>query len=224
MSVVQLTDVGKSYQSGPTTLTVLQDISVAIEPGSVTVIRGVSGSGKSTLLNLVGGLDRPTTGTIISAGYRIDRLNEDQLTEYRSSVLGFVFQFHYLLKDFTALENVMLPAFMRGEPRDQAIARAAELLDEVGLADRADHYPTELSGGERQRAAVARALVNTPSLVLADEPTGNLDAANSANVERILLELVRRHGATLVIVTHEVDFAAAADRQLVLDATGLRPA
>ncbi len=224
MSVVQLTGVSKSYQSGPTTLTVLHNISVAIEPGSVTAIRGVSGSGKSTLLNLMGGLDRPTAGTIISAGYRIDRLNEEQLTEYRSSVLGFVFQFHYLLKDFTALENVMLPAFMRGEPRAQALARATELLHEVGLAGRANHYPAELSGGERQRAAVARALINRPSLVLADEPTGNLDAANSENVERLLFELVRRHGSTLIIVTHEADLAAAADRHLVLDSSGLRQA
>lgn len=224
MSVVQLSNVSKVYASGPTTLTVLNQISVAIEPGSVTVIRGVSGSGKSTLLNLIGGLDRPSSGTIISAGYRIDRLSEQQLTEYRSSVLGFVFQFHYLLKDFTALENVMLPAFMCGTSRSQATDRARKLLAEVGLSARVDHYPVQLSGGERQRTAVARALINEPSLVLADEPTGNLDLANSENVERLLFEVVRRHGSTLVIVTHDANLAAAADRHLLLDEKGLHPA
>ncbi len=207
--------------NGPSVLTVLHGINITIPAESVTVIAGASGSGKSTLLNLIGGLDRPTSGSIIAAEHRLDEMNEAELTGFRRDVLGFVFQFHYLLKDLTAAENIMLPAFMAGEKRPHAYARALALLSEVDLAERAGHYPSQLSGGERQRVALARALINKPSLVLADEPTGNLDAGNSAVVEQLLVDLVRDHGATLVVVTHDTRLARIADRLLELTEEGL---
>ena len=214
--IVTLHGVSKVFQSGESTLTVLHDIDLDLSPGEIVAISGSSGSGKSTLLNLVGGLDRPTAGSIYACDYAVHELGEADLTDYRARSLGFVFQFHYLLKDFTALENVMLPAYMLGEPRPAATERARGLLDEVGLGERLDHYPTQLSGGERQRAALARALVNEPPLLLADEPTGNLDAANSARVEEILLALVRARGTTLVIVTHDERLASLGERRLHL--------
>jgi len=217
VSIVELRGVSKQYESGESVLTVLAEIDLEIATGSVVVVSGSSGSGKSTLLNLIGGLDRPTAGDIRACGYEVHSLGEAALTEYRARQLGFVFQFHYLLKDFTAVENVMLPAFMLGTPRSQATERAARLLTEVGLADRLDHYPSQLSGGERQRAALARALVNEPPLLLADEPTGNLDAENSARVEELLLRLVRSHGTTLVIVTHDERLARLGERRLHLE-------
>ena len=217
MSLVTLRGVSKLFESGTSLLTVLDGIDLELEAGEITTISGSSGSGKSTLLNLVGGLDRPTTGEIIACEYTVHSLPEAALTAYRARSLGFVFQFHYLLKDFTALENVMLPAFLLGVTRSAATKRARRLLDEVGLADRTDHYPSQLSGGERQRAALARALVNEPPLLLADEPTGNLDAENSRRVEGILVELVRSHGSTLVIVTHDERLAALGERRLRLD-------
>ncbi|MEE8440508.1 MAG: ABC transporter ATP-binding protein [Spirochaetia bacterium] len=221
MTMVEMTGVTKSFTNGPSVLTVLHGIDVTIPAESVTVIAGASGSGKSTLLNLIGGLDRPTAGSITAAERRLDEMNEAELTGFRRDVLGFVFQFHYLLKDFTAAENIMLPAFMAGEKRADAHARALELLSEVDLVQRADHYPSQLSGGERQRVALARALINKPSLVLADEPTGNLDAGNSAVVEQLLVDLVRNHGATLIIVTHDTQLARIGDRLLELTDEGL---
>lgn len=214
--IVTLRGVSKTFQSGESSLTVLTDIDLELAAGEIVAISGSSGSGKSTLLNLIGGLDRPTNGSILACGYAVDQLAEADLTDYRARSLGFVFQFHYLLKDFTALENVMLPAFMLGVPRAEATARARALLDEVGLAERLNHYPTQLSGGERQRAALARALINEPPLLLADEPTGNLDAANSARVEEILLALVRARATTLVIVTHDERLASLGERRLHL--------
>ena len=217
MGIVELRSVSKEFQSGESSLTVLGGIDLELVDGQVVVISGSSGSGKSTLLNLIGGLDRPTSGEILSCNYAVHSLNETDLTEYRARQLGFVFQFHYLLKDFTAIENVMLPAFMLGTPRAAATETARALLTEVGLADRLDHYPSQLSGGERQRAALARALVNEPPLLLADEPTGNLDAENSARVEEILLNVVRSRGTTLVIVTHDERLARLGERRLHLD-------
>ena len=221
MAMVEMTGVTKSFTNGPSVLTVLHGITVTIPAESVTVIAGASGSGKSTLLNLIGGLDRPTKGSIEAAGHRLDKMNEAELTGFRRDVLGFVFQFHYLLKDFTAAENVMLPAFMAGEKRADAYDRALELLSEVDLAERVEHYPSQLSGGERQRVALARALINKPSLVLADEPTGNLDPGNSAIVEQLLVDLVRNHGATLIVVTHDAGLARIGDRLLELTEEGL---
>ena len=217
MSIVSLSNVSKIYQSGESMLTVLDRISVDLIAGQVVVVSGSSGSGKSTLLNLIGGLDRPSAGEIRACDYAVHALNEADLTDFRARRLGFVFQFHYLLKDFTAVENVMLPAFMLGVSRSAATARARELLGEVGLDERLHHYPSQLSGGERQRAALARALVNEPPLLLADEPTGNLDAENSARVEEILLSVVRSHGTTLVIVTHDERLARLGERRLHLD-------
>ena len=221
MTMVEMTGVTKSFTNGPSVLTVLHGITVTIPAESVTVIAGASGSGKSTLLNLIGGLDRPTRGSIAAAGHQLNEMNEAQLTGFRRDVLGFVFQFHYLLKDFTAAENVMLPAFMAGEKRADAYDRALGLLSEVDLVERVEHYPSQLSGGERQRVALARALINKPSLVLADEPTGNLDPGNSAIVEQLLVDLVRNHGATLIVVTHDTGLARIGDQLLELTEEGL---
>jgi len=221
MSMVELHDVSKEYSSGPSVLRVLEGISLSVEAESITVVAGASGSGKSTLLNLIGGLDRATGGTIVAAGQQLDTMTEPQLTAFRRDVLGFVFQFHYLLRDLTAAENVMMPAFMAGEKRSAAHARAVGLLAEIDLADRADHFPSQLSGGERQRVALARALINSPKLILADEPTGNLDAANSGVVEDLLVNLVRNHGTTLIVVTHDAGLARIGDRRLELTVGGL---
>jgi lipoprotein-releasing system ATP-binding protein len=166
------------------------------------VVTGESGSGKTTLLNLLAGLDRPTSGGIRVGDWDVGAANETRMSQYRAKVIGLVFQFHYLLKEFTALENVMMPAYMAGMNRRAAIDKARGLLDLVGLGDRGHHFPSQLSGGERQRAAVARALINDPAIILADEPTGNLDERNSRMVEELLFELAGRFGKTLVVVTH----------------------
>jgi lipoprotein-releasing system ATP-binding protein len=223
MSMIRLIDVTKTYNSGPVPLTVLKGINIEIPEARTTVITGASGSGKSTLLNLIGGLDRVTSGQIHAAGLPIHSMSEAELTHYRSEKLGFIFQFHYLLKEFTAVENAMLPAFMAGVPRTDAIECAMALLGEVHLTDRADHFPSQLSGGERQRVALARALINQPDILLADEPTGNLDADNSAGVEEILLSLVRNHGTTLVLVTHDERLGSRGDLRFHLDHGELVP-
>ncbi|MFO7780508.1 MAG: ABC transporter ATP-binding protein [Spirochaetia bacterium] len=215
-TILDLAHVAKTFVTGAEELHILTDVNLAVAAGETVVITGESGSGKSTLLNLIGGLDTPSSGTIEAAGYRVDSLPESQLTRYRSSVVGLVFQFHFLLKDFTALENVMMPAFMSGVTRDEATERARRLLTDVGLADRTDHFPTQLSGGERQRVAVARALVNDPDIILADEPTGNLDEGNSRTVENILFDLVREYGKTLLLVTHDVSLAERGEHHLHL--------
>jgi len=215
--LVKLDNVSKRFQSGDSTLVVLDGVTLELDRGETVVISGTSGSGKSTLLNLIGGLDRPSEGSISACGYQVDTLSETEITNYRAERLGFIFQFHYLLKDFTALENVMLPAFMLGAEKREATERARVLLAEVGLEERLSHYPSELSGGERQRAALARALINSPPLLLADEPTGNLDEANSARVEEVLLELVRARNATLILVTHDQHLARRGGRRFSLE-------
>jgi len=215
-AILDLAHVAKTFVTGAEELHILTDVNLAVAAGETVVITGESGSGKSTLLNLIGGLDTPSSGTIEAAGFRVDSLPESQLTRYRSSVVGLVFQFHFLLKDFTALENVMMPAFMSGVTRDEATERARRILTAVGLADRTDHFPTQLSGGERQRVAVARALVNDPDIILADEPTGNLDEGNSRTVENILFDLVREYGKTLLLVTHDVSLAERGEHHLHL--------
>lgn len=201
----------KTFASAAEELRVLHDLDLSVERGSRVAITGASGCGKSTLLSILGGLDKATGGSVRIGAYDLASIPEKALTEYRGKTVGFVFQFHYLLKDFTALENVALPAYMRGDKKSDAYDRAAALLADMGLADRMDHVPSKLSGGERQRAAIARALINTPSLVLADEPTGNLDAASAGAVKELLFGLSTRYGTTLLLVTHDPLLAAEAD-------------
>lgn len=210
--ILTLRKLSKNYVTRVEKLEVLRGIDLTIQCGSTVVITGESGSGKSTLLNLIGGLDHVSSGEIVSAGYRVSHLNENALTKYRNRVIGFIFQFHYLLKDFTALENVMLPAFMGGVQKQKALERAKDLLEKVKMADRLSHYPSQLSGGERQRVAVARSLINGPSIILADEPTGNLDEANSRIVEDILFSLVKQYSTTLILVTHNALLKHRAER------------
>jgi lipoprotein-releasing system ATP-binding protein len=211
-AVLILKDVSKTYTSSSEKLTILRGVSFCVEAGKILVITGESGSGKSTLLNLIGGLDTPSSGTIEAGRYQVGALSEDGLTMYRRDVLGLVFQFHYLLREFTALENIMLPARIAGLSHTEAREKAEVLIADVGLESRQDHYPTALSGGERQRVAVARALVNDPLLILADEPTGNLDEGNSRMVEDLLFSVVRKHGKTLLLVTHDRDLARRGDQ------------
>jgi lipoprotein-releasing system ATP-binding protein len=201
--ILTLQHVQKTFSNGGEDLHVLEDINLEIAGQSTVVLTGDSGSGKSTLLNLIAGLDYVTSGEVKVKEYEIQNLSEVQLTHYRMFTIGLVFQFHYLLKDFTAIENVMLPAYMAGKKRDMALSLAKELLKQVRLENRMDHYTGQLSGGERQRVAVARALINQPDIILADEPTGNLDEDNSRVVEDMLFSLVEQYGKTLLLVTHD---------------------
>lgn len=209
--ILSLKNIEKTYESSGENLTIIKDLSLDLERGKKCVIVGKSGSGKSTLLNMIGGLDAATSGTILVNGQDVSKMNEKQINEFRKKVLGLVFQFHYLLKDFTAVENIFLPAYMAGVPKKEAFERANDLLEEVGLADRKDHLPSQLSGGERQRVAVARSLVNDPDLILADEPTGNLDPENAILIGDMLFRLSEKHGKTLVLVTHDMNLAAKGD-------------
>ena len=209
--ILSLKNIEKTYESSGENLTIIKDLSLDLERGKKCVIVGKSGSGKSTLLNMIGVLDAATSGTILVNGQDVSKMNEKQINEFRKKVLGLVFQFHYLLKDFTAVENIFLPAYMAGVPKKEAFERANDLLEEVGLADRKDHLPSQLSGGERQRVAVARSLVNDPELILADEPTGNLDPENAILIGDMLFRLSEKHGKTLVLVTHDMNLAAKGD-------------
>jgi len=204
-------------------VTVFTDLDFALGQGEAVAVVGPSGAGKSTLLNLLGGLDAPTRGEVRHDGVPLPSRG-DALAAWRCRALGFVFQFHFLLPDFTALENVLLPARMAGRLDAGAVARARELLDALGLGPRVDHLPGELSGGEQQRVAVARAFINRPQVVLADEPFGNLDCAKGEELSSLLFELRRRDGTALVIVTHDRSLAARADRTLRLSDGRLAPA
>jgi lipoprotein-releasing system ATP-binding protein len=214
--------VQKSFQQGPVTLDVLRGIDVAINAAERLAIVGASGSGKTTLLQILGGLDRPTSGHVLVDGRDIHLLSERERGELRNHALGFVYQFHHLLPEFSALENVAMPLLVRRMPTSEAKDRAREILTRVGLGQRLDHRPHQLSGGERQRAAVARALVTQPKLVLADEPTGNLDGKNAEQVFELMLELNRERHTSLVIVTHDLRIAARMDRALEIDGGKLR--
>jgi len=207
--MIELRGVSKTVPSGAGMLTILHPLDLTIPDGTVAAITGASGSGKSTLLGLVAGLDAPSTGQILVGGTDITTLGEDALAALRGQRIGFVFQFFHLLPSLTALENVLVPMEIAGVPG--AAARARALLDEVGLSGRGHHYPSQLSGGEQQRVAIARALSNDPPLLLADEPTGNLDSATGRNVIDLLLEVNRSRGTTLVLVTHDPELAAVAD-------------
>ncbi|MDP2483405.1 MAG: ABC transporter ATP-binding protein [Candidatus Palauibacterales bacterium] len=197
---------------------VLRGVDLRLERGQTVAIVGPSGSGKSTLLHILGGLDLPTAGRIFLGGRDLADLTDLELAAVRNRYVGFVFQFHHLLRDFTALENVMMPQLIAGASRDKARRRALELLDQVGLADRSGHVPAKLSGGEQQRVAAARALVNEPPLLLADEPSGNLDLDTSELLHDVLFDLVRDHGTAMVVVTHNSALAARTDRILRLSA------
>ena len=210
-SVVEIRGLTKTFVSPNERLVILDNLDFTVEGTAKISIIGESGSGKSTFLNILGGLESADSGHILAGNYRVHELDEKGLTEYRSSFLGLVFQFHYLLKDFTALENVMLPALIAGKPKKEVRERALSLLEDVRLADRKDHFPAMLSGGERQRAAVARALINEPSLVLADEPTGNLDSLNSKTVQELLFSVTDKHKKTLIVVTHDSAIASLTD-------------
>ncbi len=212
----------KSFRDASRTVEVLRGVDLELAPGVLAAVVGPSGSGKSTLLHILGGLDRPDAGTVEVGGRRIDRLAAADLAAFRNRTVGFVFQFHQLLADFTALENVALPGRIAGLPAAEAGRRAGDLLGEVGLGDRADHFPSQLSGGEQQRVALCRALLLEPPLVLADEPTGNLDPAAGEAVFELLRALVERHGTTALVVTHNRELARRCARILVLEGGVLR--
>jgi lipoprotein-releasing system ATP-binding protein len=199
---------------GGSELTVLDGVDLVVETGEAVAIVGASGAGKSTLLHLLGGLDRPTGGDVVVAGRRLNTLTSNQLAAFRNEVIGFVFQFHHLLREFTAEENVMMPLQIAGAPLREARARAQELLGEVGLSARASHRPGELSGGEQQRVAVARALANRPQVLLADEPSGNLDTHTSEQLHDLFFRLRADHGVALVLATHNRELADRTDRVL----------
>jgi len=213
MSILRCESLARSYASGGREITVLRDITFELEAGGFLAVTGPSGSGKSTLLGLLAGLDRPTRGRVVLDGHDLAALTEDERARVRAEAVGFVFQSFHLIPTLTARENIQVPLELRGE---EARARAEELLERVGLGDRGHHYPAQLSGGEQQRVAVARAFAHRPKVLFADEPTGNLDAANGRNVVALLGELNRELGTTLVLVTHEPDLAARARRVIRL--------
>ncbi|MDA2933909.1 ABC transporter ATP-binding protein [Acidobacteria bacterium AH-259-D05] len=203
----------KSFQSGSEKLDILVNLALEVEPGQMVAITGASGSGKSTFLHLVGGMDRADSGKILLEGTDVTRLAGIELAQFRNQKIGFVFQFHHLLPEFSALENVMFPLLLRRNSFPQAAEQAKTLLEEVGLSQRIHHKPGELSGGEQQRVAVARALVGKPSLLLGDEPTGNLDEHTAEALYRLLGEIHRRHALTSIIVTHNQRLAAQCERE-----------
>jgi lipoprotein-releasing system ATP-binding protein len=210
---VRALHVSKSFISGESELQVLDGVNFTLTRGESAIIIGKSGSGKSTFLHLLGALDRVDSGQISVADHDLVRMSEKQLNRFRRDHVGFIFQSHYLLDDFTALENIYMPALMSGKERKDALGFAKDLLEQIGLTDRADHYPKKLSGGERQRIAVARALINDPQIVLADEPTGNLDEFNSKMIEELLFSLVETYHKSLILVTHDTSLLARGDHR-----------
>ena len=206
--------VCKNYYDGQLNVQVLDNLTLQVEKGRSIGIVGASGSGKSTLLHILGGLDKPTSGRVSLMGQDLSELSQKQLSGLRNQHLGFVYQFHHLLPEFSALENVMMPLLIGKRPKEQARERALLMLEKVGLKDRVQHRPGELSGGERQRAAIARALVTDPACLLADEPTGNLDRKNALNILDMMMELKQELGTALVVVTHDDEMAARFDRVL----------
>ena len=208
--MIHLTNIEKSFGS----LEVLKGIDLEINKGEVVSIVGPSGAGKTTLLQIMGTLDRPDSGKVIVDGVDVSPLSQKKLSDFRNQHVGFVFQFHQLLPEFTALENIMIPAFIAGKSQKEAKRRALELLDFMGLTERAEHKPNELSGGEKQRVAVARALVNNPAVILADEPSGSLDTKNKGELHQLFFDLRDKFGQTFVIVTHDEQLASITDRTI----------
>lgn len=221
--VLECRAVVRRFREGESTLEVLSGVDLEVGSAERVAIIGASGSGKTTLLQIMGGLDEPTSGEVFVGGQSMAHTDETEKGRLRNQFLGFVYQFHHLLPEFTAQENVAMPLLIRRLRKEEAMSQAAELLDRVGLCERLDHKPGELSGGERQRAAVARALITRPKLVLADEPTGNLDAGNGAHVLRLMLELNEELHTSLVIVTHDHSIAEQMDRVMVLENGRLNP-
>lgn len=215
--MLQCQGLTRVYSEGPQDLTVLDQLDLQVRAGERVAIVGSSGSGKTTLLNLLGGLDRPSEGGVVIAGEPLSGLNEAALGKFRNRYIGFVYQFHHLLAEFSAVENAALPLIIRGQPKKVAEQRAMQLLERVGMKARADHKPGELSGGERQRVAIARALVTDPSLVLMDEPTGNLDQTTASTILALMDQLAKESACAFVIVTHDVALAAHQDRVMKLD-------
>jgi lipoprotein-releasing system ATP-binding protein len=214
--LLRVRDLSKSYHDATRELTVLKGLDLTVRAGEATAIVGMSGAGKSTMLHLLGGLDRDYNGTIEFSGRALSEFTRTELDAYRTHSIGFIFQFHHLLPEFTALENVMMPALVARRPRSEARERARALLAEVGLAEREDHPPSKLSGGEQQRVALARALMNEPKLLLADEPTGNLDLKTGKRVIELIWKATVEKGRSIVIVTHEPTIAERADRIFML--------
>lgn len=208
--MIHITDIRKSFGQ----LEVLKGITLDISEGEVVSIVGPSGAGKTTLLQIIGTLDKPDAGRVVIAGTDVSDLSEHKLSTFRNRNIGFVFQFHQLLPEFTALENILIPAYIAGTPIGKAKQRASELLDFMGLKDRASHKPNELSGGEKQRVAVARALMNKPAVILADEPSGSLDTQNKQELHQLFFDLRNQLGQTFVIVTHDEQLAATTDRTI----------
>ena len=216
-NILTATTIHKTYLNGPQPIEVLKGIDLSVKEGELIVIMGPSGVGKSTLLHVIGGLDKPTAGTVLVDNTNMFDLSDKQLAEFRNGAIGFVFQFHHLLPEFTALENLIIPAIMYHQ-RDKKIEdHAIKILEQVGLGDRLTHKPGELSGGEQQRVAVARALINSPRLILADEPTGNLDKKNSEMLYQLILELNKKYRQTFIIVTHNEMMSKQANRVIELE-------
>lgn len=218
-NILTIKNLEKIYETDSEKLTVLKGLNLNVEEGAKIAVVGESGSGKSTLLNIIAGIDNASSGSVTAGNsktgeWNVTSLSEAKMAEYRSNFIGLIFQFHYLLKDFTALENVYMPALIAGMSKKEAMERASGLLDDVGVADRAGHLPSQLSGGERQRVAAARALINDPTLILADEPTGNLDPANAQKIGDLLFSMADKYKKTLILVTHDMNLAAKGDKQL----------
>jgi lipoprotein-releasing system ATP-binding protein len=221
--IIEVRKLDKSFRTGETVLTVLQGLDLRMDKGRITAIVGKSGSGKSTLLNLIGGLDKPSGGSVRISGTPIENLSEDALSRLRNKHIGFIFQFHHLLSEFSVVENVMLPRLItRFDPKG-AMRKAYDILSAMGLGRRLDYLPGKLSGGESQRVAIARALVNDPEIVLADEPTGNLDFQTAESIKKLLFDLVRRLGHTMIIVTHNESIVEDADDVFELSRGVLNP-
>ncbi len=219
--IIQCTDLARTYKEGRSELTVFSDVSVTVARGETLAIVGTSGSGKTTLLNMLGGLDRPTRGEVLIDGEAIHRMRERHRCRFRNRMLGFVYQFHHLLPEFSALDNVALPGALGGRSIREAREAARSLLQRVGLGERLDHKPGELSGGERQRVAIARALVNEPRCVLMDEPTGNLDDETGEQIQALIRELNEQVSSAFVVVTHDLALARTMGRVCRLDHGGL---
>jgi len=223
-NVIKCKNIRYSYHDGDRETPILSNLNFEVSQGESIAILGQSGCGKSTLLNLIGGIDKPSSGEVYIGNNDLATLNEEKITELRAKSLGFIYQFHHLLKDFSAIENIAMPLLIQGINKETCIKKASQITKTIGLEHRENHLPSELSGGERQRVAIARAIISNPSCLLADEPTGNLDAKNASSVLELLINLNQQHGSSLIIVTHDEKIATKMDRILVLEGGHLKAA